>query len=212
MPIHVKAASARRADAGLNLGDPAELPESMRSPMPNSVADGAALLPWRRGSAQIREALVYGSYIAQSWRLADCSTTVDQVQRAAADLIGHSGVALVSGYRKPILWMLLEVEIIAGDFLPARSVGIRPRNVRLAFAAKCCLPSGVVVGRDIRAATKCYAGCRKLSGDLGILEIGAEERRARRADWRERIDVIRALRALRARPQFYFAPTSPESS
>lgn len=141
MPIHVKAARARRGDAGLNFGDPNELPESMRSPMPNSVADGAAVLLWPQGSAQTREALVYGSCIAQSWRLVDCSTMVDQVQRAAADLIGHSGVVLVSGYRKPILWMLLEVEIVAGDFLPARSVGIRPRNVRLAFAAKCCLPS-----------------------------------------------------------------------
>jgi hypothetical protein len=210
--MSVEADRLRLTSPMLTFGDPNELPEGMRSPMPNSVAADGTLLSRHSSSAQLRTAVIYGSYIAQLWRLEDCTALVDQVHRAAMDLTEHSGVVLSSGYRKPILWSMLDVEVIAGQFLPVRSVGNRPRNVRLAFAAKCCLPRDAVIGRDIRTATKCYVGCRKLRGDLGVFELSAEERRARDAAWWERIDESRALRVAHLTPEFCFEALSRVSS
>ena len=189
-------------------GDPGELPPRDRHPQRGRPTDAAALVPWRGGhSDHLREALVYGVYHPQPWRLDGCPDDVGRIGAAANDLFNHLGAAIISGYRETCLWQILELEFIAGGFLR------RGEGLRIGFAALIRLPKDAVVGRDIRTGTKCYAGCRRLRGNLGLFELGAEEKRRSKEPWGRRIDGDRALRSVGLyRPDFFLGAWRPASA
>jgi hypothetical protein len=186
-------------------GDPAELPPHDRQLLRSRRTDVRALLPWRQGhSDQLRDALVYGEYLPQPWRLEGHADDAERIAVAANDLFNHLGAAIISGYRERFLWQVTALDFIAGSFLGGGDA------LRIGFAALIRLPRAAVVGRDIRTGSKCYPGCCRLRGNLGLFRLGAEEKRRAKEPWQQRVDGDRALRSVQIfRPDFFLGAWRP---